>query len=508
MDTQKKTGIIYCRVSSAEQVKGTSLRSQERICKEYADHKGIQVLKCFVEEGESAKTANRPKFQEAISYCSKKKNSIDFFLVYKIDRFARNQNDHVVARSFLKKYGTSLQSVTEHMDDSPVGMLSEGMLALFAEFENSTRATRSKGGMVERVKSGVWVWKAPLGYKRVIKGGNLVIDDSVAPYIRMAFEEWSKGVHSFKSLSNLLYKKGLVGSSGKKLYPQSIEKIIKNHIYYGLIQAFDMEVVGSFEPIISEDLFWKCQPGVHRKYGDGPRLKQNPEFPLRKFVKCDHCEVTLTGSSSTGRKGKKYPYYHHQKQNCPHAKSHSKEKFEANFISFLETVAPKEKEYEEAFKAVVLDVWQSNFKKLDKENEKVRRDISNLEDERQKVFEFHRSGVYKDIEFLEQKESINKRIHLNKSLLKEKQFEELNMDEALSFCFDFVRDSSKTWKDLEKQPEHRLRFQKLLFPEKITFDGAKFGTTKMSLIFEINKKAGADTSKLVTLRGIEPRFPP
>ena len=52
-------GIIYCRVSSKEQVDGTSLESQEAACRDYAHRNGIEVVKVFIERGESAKFADR-----------------------------------------------------------------------------------------------------------------------------------------------------------------------------------------------------------------------------------------------------------------------------------------------------------------------------------------------------------------------------------------------------------------------------------------------------------------
>ena len=41
MADEIKNGIIYCRVSSLEQVDGTSLESQERVCQEYAKRENI-----------------------------------------------------------------------------------------------------------------------------------------------------------------------------------------------------------------------------------------------------------------------------------------------------------------------------------------------------------------------------------------------------------------------------------------------------------------------------------
>ncbi len=49
--------------------------------------------------------------------------------------------------------------------------------------------------------------------------------------------------------------------------------------------------------------------------------------------------------------------------------------------------------------------------------------------------------------------------------------------------------------------------KKQIFPEKITFDGEKFGTKELSLIYKMNQQTSADKSNLVTPRRIELRFP-
>ena len=66
-----KNAVIYCRVSTTEQVEGTSLGYQEKVCKEYAEKKGYHVLKVFIEEGESAKTADRTQLNSMLAYCEK-----------------------------------------------------------------------------------------------------------------------------------------------------------------------------------------------------------------------------------------------------------------------------------------------------------------------------------------------------------------------------------------------------------------------------------------------------
>jgi DNA invertase Pin-like site-specific DNA recombinase len=59
-DTTKR-GVIYCRVSTHDQVSGTSLPMQKKECIDYAGREEIEVpdAAIFIEEGESATAADR-----------------------------------------------------------------------------------------------------------------------------------------------------------------------------------------------------------------------------------------------------------------------------------------------------------------------------------------------------------------------------------------------------------------------------------------------------------------
>ncbi|OGG48696.1 hypothetical protein A3C18_02420 [Candidatus Kaiserbacteria bacterium RIFCSPHIGHO2_02_FULL_54_11b] len=164
-NTGKRRAIIYVRVSSDEQVKGTSLDDQEARCLRYCEEQGLEVVKVFREEGASAKSADRKVFLEAIEFCRKNRGTIDAFVVWKVDRFARNREDHFFVRKTLSEYGTMLRSVTEPIGDSPTEKLMETMLAGFAEFDNEIRKQRCTNGMLARIREGIWPWKPPVGYK-------------------------------------------------------------------------------------------------------------------------------------------------------------------------------------------------------------------------------------------------------------------------------------------------------------------------------------------------------
>ena len=478
------------------------MENQERICREYAERQNIKVLKVFTERGESAKTIDRTEFSKALVFVANKKNRVNYFLVYKIDRFARNQDDHVSVRAILKRSGIELRSATEQIDNTTMGRLTEGMLSVFAEFDNNVRTERTRSGMLERLKQGIWTWPEPLGYYRPIKGGNIAPEPDRAPLIRLGFEEWAKGVHTYKSLAEFLADRGLKTRSDKRPRAQLMAKMISNPIYCGIIDVWG-GYEGKFEAIVPKELFYKCQEGYKESTHIAPRHANNPLFPLRGTV-CEVCGHSITGSSSSGRKGKKYPYYHHADQSCSRPQSIPKETFEQLFVEYLNSVNPSGK-YEKMFKAVVIDIWKSNYKKFYDEAARIRKEMDGLEQERLKIFEYHRAGKYNDEEFLEQKEILNKSINQKRRLIQEQAVEEFNMEEALDYCFSFVRTTAKTW--LEADYQSKLRFQKLVCREKIKFDGVKFGTARLSQVYAINQEYSGKKSKLVALRGIEPRLP-
>ena len=55
--------VIYVRVSETRQIENTSLAGQEAVCREWCRVNDLQVVRVFVERGESAKSADWSEFQ-------------------------------------------------------------------------------------------------------------------------------------------------------------------------------------------------------------------------------------------------------------------------------------------------------------------------------------------------------------------------------------------------------------------------------------------------------------
>ena len=108
------TAVIYARYSSDNQ-REESIEGQIRECTAYAEKNGITIVKHYIDRAISAKTDNRPEFQQMIKDSDKK--LFDIVLVWKLDRFARNRYDSARYKTQLKKNGVKLINAIYLYDD-------------------------------------------------------------------------------------------------------------------------------------------------------------------------------------------------------------------------------------------------------------------------------------------------------------------------------------------------------------------------------------------------------
>ena len=80
--------VIYVRVSDPRQAENLSLATQLRACEEYCRRQGFEVLERFKEQGESAKTADRPSCRSCCSTADSQ-GQVQFVVVFNLTRFAR-----------------------------------------------------------------------------------------------------------------------------------------------------------------------------------------------------------------------------------------------------------------------------------------------------------------------------------------------------------------------------------------------------------------------------------
>ncbi|MGH2712365.1 MAG: recombinase family protein [Thermoleophilaceae bacterium] len=94
--------------------------AQREACQRKAAGLGAEVVGKYVDRGESAKTADRPQLK-ALLYRLKSERDLDYVIVHKVDRLARNRYDDATITYALHRAGVEVVSVTENIDDTPVG---------------------------------------------------------------------------------------------------------------------------------------------------------------------------------------------------------------------------------------------------------------------------------------------------------------------------------------------------------------------------------------------------
>jgi DNA invertase Pin-like site-specific DNA recombinase len=479
-------GVIYCRVSSKEQIQGTSLESQEVACREYAKQQSISVLRTFIERGESAKFADRTQLLELIDFCKQNKGQVQRLLVWKLDRFSRNVGDHFSVKAALGKYGVRILSVTEPIDTNPEGKLMETILAGFAQFDNDIRAMRTVQGMRRKIQEGIFPFKPPLGYESANDQGEKKIEPDrpkqpTFGLLQKVWKEFATGAYTKAEIRRLMAKRGIVDREGKPLAPSSIDGLFSNVYYRGtLIDPWSgEEYEGRHIPMVSRAEFARVQEIIGKRNRSLPHHKNRPEFPLRGLVRCPGCSHYLTGSFSRGRGGR-YGYYRCNNKGCEHSgTSVPVNAVHDEFAGFLSEIAPKPLLIEKVGE-LILQHADERRAELSTKRERLRVLQTKLRTETQELIRMRAQGLITDQEFLVQKSMLSKRGNaleaghwpadaVNPAILRNRVHE---ITKPLS-------DLRETWTALE--PSRQQRFQRLLLP--VGFVVGRIGTADLGLLF-------------------------
>jgi DNA invertase Pin-like site-specific DNA recombinase len=144
----KKT-IGYARVSTAEQATdGVSLDMQARKIASYCDVKDWTLEEVIRDEGESAKSLNRPGVARLIDMVEA--DEVATVLVYKLDRLTRSVADLDRLVKLFERKGVALVSLQESLDaTTATGRLMMNLLASVSQWEREVIGERTKDALQE-----------------------------------------------------------------------------------------------------------------------------------------------------------------------------------------------------------------------------------------------------------------------------------------------------------------------------------------------------------------------
>ena len=342
---------------------------------------------------------------------------IDYLIVHKLDRFARDELTTFTVFAELQAAGCKLVSVRENIDDSDHGMFMMSILTAVNALESRRTATRVRDGLTQKARSGGTPKKAPIGYlnTQCWDGANdirtVVVDPERAPLIRWAFTVYATGEFTLNELVEELWERGLRSLPTRsrpagKVGRSTLARILKDRYYIGVVTYQAVDYDGDHPTFISRDLFERVQEVLRAHHLAGEKHWHHSN-PLKGTVYCGLCKERLRFTQVRGRRGNAYRYFvcasRHDGTGCRlhYASEQAVEaavaRYYAKTIRFdAERLASLEDDLIAAFN----DVADYRSREVERE----RRLIAKLEGERRRLLDAHLAGAV-PIDLLQEKQA-------------------------------------------------------------------------------------------------------
>lgn len=316
---------IYIRVSTEDQAReGTSLEVQREFLEAYAKRNEYEVFypehdQVYMDDGYSGYTNDRPALRRLIEDAKAKK--FEIVLVYKIDRFARNNRLLLNLVEDLNDLEIGFKSATEDFNTiTASGKMALSMLGTIAQFE------RVRPGMIKGVEKGNWQGSryAPYGYSYNKEKKLLKVVKSEADIVKLIYTMYLSN-KSTVQITKYLYEKGYKTRSGGKFYSKLVRDILRNKTYLGKIvwnkHSYDfkqktrkgykylknspdkvIEGDGKHKAIIDEIDFYKVQKKLDKNRRGALHRNTPSEYPLAGIVYCADDNHKFRGARNTSNR--------------------------------------------------------------------------------------------------------------------------------------------------------------------------------------------------------------
>ncbi len=315
--SQKLRVYALYRVSTLGQVEKDDIPMQRQSCREFAQRQGWIIVKEYTEKGISGYkvSANDRDAIQSIR-TDALAGKFDILLVFMFDRLGRRDDETPFVVEWFCRNNIQVWSVMEGQQqmDSHVDKLMNYIRYWQASGESEKTSIRTKTRLSQLTEEGYYTGGAvPYGYTTVNKGRinkrnkavmDLEVNEQEAAIVELIFRKYADEGYGAMRLSHYLHENDITGRHGKGFPNTSINRMLKNPIYIGILKNGESqsEPIESLR-IIDNDLFQRAQHIMQE------RINPHSEIPLNckgksllvGKVYCAHCGNILTLTTS-GRK--------------------------------------------------------------------------------------------------------------------------------------------------------------------------------------------------------------
>ena len=323
-DRTKRVQCLY-RVSTEQQVtyndkKQADIPMQRMACRKFAAEHGWEIVFEDQEDGISGhkiRAENRDKIQ-LIKQRAKKKQ-FDILLVFMFDRIGRIADETPFVVEWFVKNGISVWSTQEGEQrfDNHTDKLINYIRFWQADGESEKTSIRTAAGIRRLTEDGYFTGGiAPYGYnmqklgrknKRGQDVSDLVINENEAEIVRLIYHKYVYENCGTQRIANFLIEKGIKNRAGKNWHPSSINNILGNITYTGILRSADSrsEVLEQLI-IIDQATFAKAQSikNSRKKTNNSCNSLQTATVATKSQallsgkVFCGHCGARLNLTTS------------------------------------------------------------------------------------------------------------------------------------------------------------------------------------------------------------------
>lgn len=307
----------YARFSSDNQ-REESIDAQLRAVREYCQRKDYVLIETYVDEAESAMTDDRPSFLRMIDDAADAAWTV--VLVHKLDRFSRNRYDSAIYKRKLKEYGIRVESVLEHLDDSPESVILESVLEGMAEYYSLNLGREVKKGHHENALKCMHNGGPPPYGFTVNADGTYGINEYEAEAIRKLYEMVTQG-YTLQQIADALTVQGYYTRDGKPFGITALSRMAHNEKYKGVylfnlrkevkrngrrlqIPNPESEIIridGGMPAIVTPEIFEEVQRILRRRSRMGDKVSRRAKeiYLLQGIFYCGNCGSSMVGIRRT-----------------------------------------------------------------------------------------------------------------------------------------------------------------------------------------------------------------